>query len=325
MPVDDLKVPFAYLKDGTVVRPEDADRTADYFCPGCEEPLVYRSGARVRPHFAHRAGGPCASYETILHHVAKNKLAERISQSIKGEAPRQVFKRECPMCGVRCVEQGVPASVASVRLETDEKSGYRPDLTLYDADSRTLCAVEVYVTSTVGGEKAEGMGLPWIEIRAEEIMAGLERPDGLYEVHRDSLPQAACGRCASGVFSAYREAVDVLRRWGLDWPPGPYQVSYGECWKCDEEIPFFSWESLWSESTPPEPRPRTVQYRYSRVTRSKYWANTCPKCRRIQGDWFVFHEPGGAFFPAYEEGKSAFVDAQRRGNLDPATGRLCFR
>ena len=51
------------------------------------------------------------------------------------------------MCRLPNVSQGIPNSVAAVQLEKDEAAGYRPDLTLYNAEGRALCAVEVYVTS----------------------------------------------------------------------------------------------------------------------------------------------------------------------------------
>ncbi|MBN2495433.1 MAG: hypothetical protein JXR96_12635 [Deltaproteobacteria bacterium] len=45
----------------------------------------------------------------------------------------------------------------------------------------------------------------------------------------------------------------------------------------------------------------TFKLTYSRTTRSKYYANTCPKCRVLSGDFFLHSEPGGPFFPESEE------------------------
>jgi len=33
----------------------------------------------------------------------------------------------------------------------------------------------------------------------------------------------------------------------------------------------------------------------------KYYANTCPKCRVLYGDFFLHAEPGAPFFPTDEE------------------------
>lgn len=319
----DLRVPFAYLEDGSVIRPSNAERGVNLFCPSCAEPLVYRKGEKVIAHFAHRSGGQCASYETIVHKVAKNELAKRIRESLAGHAPRQTFKRACDYCGSNEIEQGLPASIWSVGVEKRAVSGYTPDLTLYDAEGTARCGIEVLVFSAVSDEKAVALGIPWIEIEAKEIMAGLGREGGCYAVHRDSLPKFACTACQKAVFGAYRVALSVLDQWGLQWPTAPFYVSYGDCWSCGCYIPFFDWNRQ-QFPTPPTPRPYTVQHRYSRTTDSKYWANTCPNCRRLQGDFFVFNEPGGAFFPD-EDDKMRFIGAQKNGELDLSTGRLNLR
>jgi len=39
------------------------------------------------------------------------------------------------------------------------------------------------------------------------------------------------------------------------------------------------------------------QLRYSNTSKDKYYANTCPNCSVITGDFYLHSEPGGAFFP----------------------------
>ncbi|WP_205508848.1 DUF5710 domain-containing protein [Longitalea arenae] len=36
---------------------------------------------------------------------------------------------------------------------------------------------------------------------------------------------------------------------------------------------------------------------YSKTVGGKYWSNHCSQCKAIQGDWFLFDEPGSAFTP----------------------------
>lgn len=61
---------------------------------------------------------------------------------------------------------------------------------------------------------------------------------------------------------------------------------------------------------PPEPRPRTVVWRYSEIFRQFVWDNTCPFCRQVSrvGDWL-----------AYQDEVEAFVDLRlkRRRRLQP--------
>lgn len=45
----------------------------------------------------------------------------------------------------------------------------------------------------------------------------------------------------------------------------------------------------------------TFKFKYSKTVGSKYFANTCPKCGVISGDFFLHSEPGAPFFPMNEE------------------------
>ena len=48
--------------------------------------------------------------------------------------------------------------------------------------------------------------------------------------------------------------------------------------------------------------------KYSKTIGKKYFANTCPKCRIIYGDFFLHDEPGAPFFPSdEEEAKSLYL------------------
>lgn len=52
----------------------------------------------------------------------------------------------------------------------------------------------------------------------------------------------------------------------------------------------------------------TYKYRYSKTVGGKYFANTCPSCGVISGDFFMHSEPGGPFFPTNEEeAKSLYI------------------
>lgn len=43
------------------------------------------------------------------------------------------------------------------------------------------------------------------------------------------------------------------------------------------------------------------QLRYSKMAEDKYFANVCPHCDVISGDFFLHSEPGEAFFPTSDE------------------------
>ena len=52
----------------------------------------------------------------------------------------------------------------------------------------------------------------------------------------------------------------------------------------------------------------TFQFRSSLMAGSKYFANTCPNCHVIYGDFFLHSESGAPFFPeSEEEAKSLYL------------------
>lgn len=314
----ELAVPFAYRSDGGPVRPVHADRDTDYFCPVCDEKLIYRSGDIMRPHFAHRGDSPCSSPETILHHVAKHELAKAIEQWLDGEVPAPVFIRECRLCREIVVDQKVPDSVTGVAVERAIGGGYQPDVILLAGqgdDADAVAAFEVFVTHEIGETKSESLGLPWIEVTADTVIQG-RLPPARFEVRRDGLGNVMCAHCGQRL-RALRDRVDeILDRWNVDWPGDPYVIGIQECWSCGVTIPVFEWGApMHSTDRPPSPRPRTIKYRYSKTVGSKYWANTCPNCNRIQGDFPLRMRSGGAFGPTYDEKRILLRRAQEQGLL----------
>ena len=52
----------------------------------------------------------------------------------------------------------------------------------------------------------------------------------------------------------------------------------------------------------------TYKLKSSKMAGMRYYANTCPKCRVIFGDFFLQDEPGAPFFPTDEaEAKSLYM------------------
>jgi hypothetical protein len=45
----------------------------------------------------------------------------------------------------------------------------------------------------------------------------------------------------------------------------------------------------------------TYKLKFSKTEGEKYFANTCPKCGVLSGDFFLHFEPGAPFFPTEEE------------------------
>jgi len=136
--------------------------------------------------------------------------------------------------------------------------------------------------------------VPVLYLHAREIVEDPRR----WRPHRvEGMRPLFCAACREAFRAFRRRAEEVSRRTGVPLPRFPYRYGITRCWKCKAEILVFFWSSeSWAEAAPPPPRPRTVQWRFSRTIGSSYWANTCPFCGAIQGDWFLRAEPDGPFF-----------------------------
>jgi hypothetical protein len=66
----------------------------------------------------------------------------------------------------------------------------------------------------------------------------------------------------------------------------------------------------------------TFQFRYSKTTKSKYYANTCPKCGVLSGDFYLHCEPGAPFFPTDEKeaGELSIESIPMKGPVKVAAG-----
>ncbi|MEC5343180.1 hypothetical protein ABRZ24_11315 [Brenneria populi] len=97
----------------------------------------------------------------------------------------------------------------------------------------------------------------------------------------------------------FRKVIAACSRWQIPrelYTPINVPVDHGKsiadimkCYRCGEVIPIFDFERHNGR------KPHTVQYRYSKTAGAKYWANTCPNCRALQGHWFLYmeiHEDG---------------------------------
>ena len=99
------------------------------------------------------------------------------------------------------------------------------------------------------------------------------------------------------------------------------------CWRCDAEMSVIALLAPHVEDTDnqvcllsdvdelPEEVLRTIQKRvptfkrkFSKMAGKSYFANTCPKCGVLFGDFFLHEEPGAPLFPTdEEEAKSIYM------------------
>ncbi len=286
-------VPVARSSNGDFVRPDEAEKTGKYTCPGCGEVVVLRGGDRRRTHFAHRRAS--CSPDSVVHRAAKARIIQVIEEWKTGRGPRPSVSRPC--IRYDCdggVVQDLPDDVTGARSEVRLPSGLVGDVVLYRG-SEPAVVVELLVTSRVSREKAARFLLPWVELEAQAV---LDRPYWWVAV-QDGLHSFRCPTCVrresdrGSDLSVIRDgARQLAERADLEISGNAhYHAIPHTCWSCSSEILVYAWKGAGTHSPrrPPEPIPGTVQHRVTEGA-GNYWANCCPRCSAVQGDYYLVEE-----------------------------------
>ena len=287
-----LRVPFAFDGEKRLYDPQSAEKGKSYFCPACQDTVILRKGKIKTAHFAHKASETC-NQETIIHKTAKQLIVDVISDWKSGKIEAPVLKRTCEICR-QFKDQPLPDKVESAMLEYRMSDGFIVDVALM-VENEPAAAIEIRVTHAVEENKAKLLSIPFTELDGRKV---IENPFAFEPIHDQFLP-LTCTACKQAKARFQVKVKEVAKQTGIELPDHYYRYGFCECWKCKREIIVFAWPktSEWDKSAPKvKPVPQTIQYRYSNTVGNKYWVNTCPRCRSIQGDWHLFSEPDGPFF-----------------------------
>jgi len=84
--------------------------------------------------------------------------------------------------------------------------------------------------------------------------------------------------------------------------------SPNERYQCDEPtVVFYISNLLPTVFARIEALSRHYRFDYSKTTQSSYWMNHCERCGMKQGDFPMYEEPGGAFYPENRHTASRIV------------------
>lgn len=292
MPELELRVPFAIDGEDRLHSPETAEKGKTYFCPACKEVVILKRGEIRTAHFAHKVSETC-NQETIIHKTAKLLVQKAVNDWKSGKSDSPTLQRECQICYTR-ISQSLPEKVDSAILEYRLPDGFIADVAL-NVNGKPEAAIEIRVTHAVDEVKANRLSVPFIELDGYDV---IENP-AVWKPIEDKFKPLICAQCKSTYSRFQARARQIAKASNLELPDVYYRYGICKCWKCKREIVVFTWpkDGMHDQSAPKvKPIPRTVQYRFSKTVGDKYWANTCPYCQSIQGDFFLHAEPDGAFF-----------------------------
>jgi len=291
--VKELKIPLALDSMENVVRPEIAVKGDHYSCPSCGDNLILRIGEIKKPHFSHKGTDTC-SQETIVHQSAKLLVIHAIDNWIhKKEGIAPVIERRCPVCWV-CAYQYLPDKVDGAVAEKRLESGYVADVAIL-SEGTVAAAIEILVTHAVDEEKKKNIGVPFIELTGDSV---IDEPQ-VWRPVTDCFNPFRCEYCHEAKQQYQAKIRQVSQQSGIPIPSAFYRTAFIECYHCHKDILIFRWPEtfLHSDELPTNiPKPKTIQYRYSKMAGLKYWVNTCPYCRWSQGDHFLHNEPDSLLF-----------------------------
>lgn len=281
---NDLLVPYGVDSDANIVHAGNAIPGVGYSCPCCESALVLHAGSIKVRHFVHKANTACDG-ETAAHITAKLLIAQVIREHA-ATGPQISLRCTCEECHA-LFDKLLPADSFSTSQVEVPVGRFVCDVVASKEDAAVL-AVEIFKSHAVDDDKASELGLPWIELKANDV---LKDPFHWRPV-QSRLKPTTCPKCKT----KRAKLEEAKARWKLPETPPDYVAAVAPCWSCHKEIIWYWWPGVpFAESKPPAPIPRIVQNRYSKAYGGRYWMNICPSCNAPQGDNFVFLAPDSPF------------------------------
>lgn len=271
-------------------------------CPHCGAPLRIAS----EWNFAHPASSDCSSAKAMIEGT-RLLLLQRLEG---GAMTRPRLLRKCTACHLETSEP-LPADIVGAVPVSDSA------LALVDASGRTRVMATIDC-DIYWGAPAEEADVPAMVLDALDLALDTAtwpvRGDGL---HPHGRPRCETRGAAAGMGArrraerhAERERNQVEQRsqleplcaqHGLPVGGNGYDAVPYRCFRCDAPTVVYRWTGHRPQEpdAPPEPRPWTVQWRYTQELGDRYWANTCVKCKTVQGDHYLYRHPSGPFFRGF--------------------------
>lgn len=297
-----FRVPYGVDELGNYVSPEMASKQTVYFCPCCANRLVFKSGTKRVKHFSHPKAANC-NPETVLHKTAKALIQRAIMDNAEGELCLSIMDN-CQCCGGE-QERLLKPKTFSNAVQEVRVGQYICDVVAFKGEGEIALGIEILVTHAVDEEKAKNLNIYWIELKANDVIESAT----MWQPVQAKLRQSNCLKCKEEA----QRVRKIAAQYGIDgamFSTDRYAVfrseNYrgylgfvGECWACKRDIPLFWWADMpFCTQRPPEPRPKTIQFRFSKTGKRSYWANTCATCTMIQGVDFVSDRVKDLMYPA---------------------------
>ncbi len=289
-----LKIPFGKSESGFFISAKEAKKDESYFCPQCSTKLLFRAGKKNVEHFSHPPESNCNN-ETILHKTAKGLIEQTIKDNAQKKRSIEIWN-SCKTCG-KNFNSKIPTRTFTDAEQEKSSLNYRCDVVGYRGKEIAL-GIEIFATHAVDENKAKELPIYWIELSAEDVL----KNSFCWKPIQKRLKPVNCRTCKNEIIKIQ----NIASKWGIDsnlYSPikepvtAKYIAGVETCFKCKNKIPVFWWDGIpFCEEEPPDPKPKTIKFKYSKKYGGSYWANTCANCGMTQGDNFLFIFEKGPLF-----------------------------
>lgn len=286
-----LLLPYAYDNNRCLVHIDNATKGKTYTCPNCDAELLLKiskipAGQKYhkRSHFAHKGNPDNHCSESFLHQMFKEKCVEFISKKIANHE-HLFFEWDCDKCGEK--HKGNLLKKA-VRVVPEYDLGIcKPDIALFDKDSKVIIVIEVVVThkpELAAMQYYDENKIACLQIQVndfadcERIEEKLSSPN-----HINICPNPKCKKCGEIMHSVKMVIIHTI------------------CWRCGEDMrvamifPKNGHSPLGATTFNEEDvkiakkMGANIKMRYSKTAEESYLADVCGHCNAFIGAFYL-HE-----------------------------------
>lgn len=298
-----LKVPFVLGSDGRIYDVNAAPSGMTFKCPACTSAVFRRTARGRRPHFFHAAAPHC-SEESIVHEAAKYAVAQTLQNALKGKA-RPTICRPCDTC-FDVVEEPLGIHYTNVLVEEHIANGRCPDILLLTQNLPVAC-VEICHTHAVDDDKAADLHLPWIELKALDVLSRPMQwfPSQCYLSQNDWFAEVRCEVCQRRCSNA-RIVIDklsVICKQKIFNRPFCVATAPYRCPRCEKGILVYGWSREYSfddaymffNTDSGADWPETPETLVRGSNCESQLQNSCPRCKEIISDDILWASLDGPF------------------------------
>jgi hypothetical protein len=274
-----LRIPYGE-REGNLLHISDVERglKCSCACPVCKTQLVARKGNKTAHHFAHYVSATCNA-ETLLHHLGKRLLHERISVALSNNQPLPI-KWECVQCG-DFHEVNMVKSATGVRIEQN-LGPCRPDITLVKANGSPSVFVEVVVKhapdeTVVDYVRQHNIALVEFHIKSVDDLERISQSEVLLPLKVNVCSRPKCKICGRPLRKRVLHVVDASC-WKSQCGR-PMKIAIGEI----EGLILGPEDFTDQELAVARQHGAILKNKYNQTAQKSYLSNTCSHCGAFVG------------------------------------------